>query len=263
MAQIIQLVDAFTDKPFAGNPAAVCVREKPADESWMKLVARELNLSETAFLHPIQDGWSLRWLTPRVEVKLCGHATLASAFVLWETGRLRPDETARFHTFSGWLTCRQVGDWIEMVFPANRCAPCRLPPGLAEALGCELASCHVNQTDYLVEVADEQTLRQLTPNFSALAKLPTRGVIVTARSGSPRFDFASRFFAPALGVNEDPVTGSAHCALGPFWQARLGRSAFTACQASERGGTVKLSVSGDRVLLLGQSVLMGELLLNH
>lgn len=247
-------VDAFTHKPFAGNPAAVCVLDEPADEAWMQLVAREMNLSETAFLLPIEGGYSLRWFTPTVEVKLCGHATLASAHALWETGALARDQAARFHTLSGWLTCRRAGDWIEMDFPATPAALCATPAGLSEALGTELLWSGSNGTDYLVEVMDERALRRLRPNFTALASLMIRGVIVTCRSESPEFDFMSRFFAPAAGVNEDPVTGSAHCTLGPYWQAKLGRSDFTAYQASARGGVVKVGVRGERVLLGGQAV---------
>lgn len=255
---ILHIVDAFTNRPFAGNPAAVCVLNAPRSEAWMKLVAREMNLSETAFLHPIAGGWSLRWFTPAVEVKLCGHATLASAFALWETGALAAHEPARFQTLSGWLTCRRDGAWIEMDFPAAIAKPCAAPGGLEEALGCPLRSCGLNDMDYLVEVADEATVRALRPNFSALAVLPVRGVIVTARSAAAEFDFVSRFFAPAAGVNEDPVTGSAHCALGPFWQAKLGKADFNAFQTSERGGVVKVGVRGDRVLLSGQAVMMSR-----
>jgi len=256
MSHNLHIIDAFTNRPFAGNPAAVCVLAAPGDESWMKLVAREMNLSETAFLHPIEGGWSLRWFTPKVEVKLCGHATLASAFTLWETGVLGAGETLRFHTLSGWLPCRRVDEWIEMDFPAKVCTPCAAPAGLAAALGCEHLTIGLNGMDYLLEVADEATLRSLKPDFTALAVLPVRGVIVTCRSASPEFDFVSRFFAPAAGVNEDPVTGSAHCALGPYWQAKLGQSDFTAYQASERGGIVKVGVRGERVLLRGQAVMM-------
>jgi PhzF family phenazine biosynthesis protein len=259
----LHVIDAFTDLPFAGNPAAVCLRREAADEAWMKRVAREMNLSETAFLHPIEGGFSLRWLTPAVEVKLCGHATLASAFVLWATGELAADQEARFDTLSGWLTCRRDGAWIEMDFPAKVCDPCEAPAGLAEALGCELLSCGLNGMDYLVEVANETVLRGLRPNFTALSALPVRGVIVTCGSESPDFDFLSRFFAPAAGVNEDPVTGSAHCALGPYWQAKLGKADFTAYQASERGGLVKLRVQGDRVLLRGKAVMMSVVELMH
>lgn len=252
------LIDAFTDKPFAGNPAAVCLLPGPHDATWMQLVAREMNLSETAFLHPIEGGWSLRWFTPSVEVELCGHATLASAFALAEEGILEPGGQARFHTRSGWLTCRRDGGWIEMDFPAVMARPCATPPGLAESLGVELLWTGQNGMDYLVEVADEKCLRGLRPDFSSLALLPVRGVIVTCRSESPEFDFVSRFFAPAAGVNEDPVTGSAHCALGPYWRTKLGKSDFTAFQASARGGVVKVGDRGERVLLRGQAVLMGR-----
>jgi PhzF family phenazine biosynthesis protein len=258
MSHTLHIIDAFTNRPFAGNPAAVCVLAAPADEAWMKLVAREINLSETAFLHPIEGGWSLRWFTPAVEVKLCGHATLASAFTLWETGIATPNGPVRFSTLSGWLTCRREGEWIGMDFPAQAAEKCKAPDGLGEALGCGLLSAGNNGMDYLVEVGDESALRALKPDFTALAKLPVRGVIVTCRSESVKFDFVSRFFAPAAGVNEDPVTGSAHCALGPYWQAKLGKNDFTAYQASERGGIVKVGVRGDRVLLRGQAVMMSK-----
>lgn len=256
--QVLHVVDAFTASPFSGNPAAVCVLEGPAEETWMQLVAREMNLSETAFLHPIEGGYALRWFTPKVEVELCGHATLASAHTLWETGLLRPDQEARFHTLSGWLTCRRADGWIEMDFPAKVAEPCAAPTGLSEALGTELHRTSRSAMDYLVEVANERTLRALKPNFSLLAALPVRGIIVTCRSDTAEFDFVSRFFAPAAGVNEDPVTGSAHCTLGPYWQAQVGRAELTAYQASERGGLVKVSVRGDRVLLGGQALLISK-----
>jgi PhzF family phenazine biosynthesis protein len=262
MTNTLHTIDAFTNKPFTGNPAAVCIRDAPADETWMRLVAREMNLSETAFLHPIEGGYSLRWFTPAAEVKLCGHATLASAFTLWHTGVLRSDETARFHTLSGWLTCRRDGDWIEMDFPANVATPCAEPAGLSDALGARLLWAGNSGMDFLVEVADEKTLRGLKPNFGAIAALPVRGTIVTCRSDAAEFDFVSRFFAPAVGVNEDSVTGSAHCTLGPYWQAKLGKSDFTAYQASERGGIVKVGVRGQRVLLRGQAVMMSMVELN-
>ena len=225
----------------------------------MQSVAREMNLSETAFLHPMENGFSLRWFTPAVEVKLCGHATLASAFTLWETDVLRPDEAARFQTLSGPLTCRREEDWTAMDFPAQIAVPCDPPDGLSRALGCELRSCGSNGMDYLVEVENERILRGLRPNLSVLAALPARGVIVTCRSESSDFDFVSRFFAPAAGVNEDPVTGSAHCALGPYWQTALGKSQFAAFQASARGGVVGVTVCGDRVILRGQVVTMGRM----
>ena len=259
----LHVVDAFTAKAFAGNPAAVCLLDESADKVWMQLVAREMNLSETAFLHPIEGGYSLRWFTPAVEVELCGHATLASAHTLWETGALASDQSARFHTLSGWLTCRREGDWIEMDFPATPAAPCATPPGLVEALGAEFLWTGSNGMDHLVEVTDERTLRGLKPNFTALALLTARGVIVTCRSGLLEFDFVSRFFAPAAGVNEDPVTGSAHCTLGPYWHTKLGKSDFTAYQASARGGVVKVGVRGERVLLRGQAVMMSRVELMH
>ena len=263
MRQTLHVVDAFTAEPFTGNPAAVCVLDAPRDAAWMQRVAGEMNLSETAFLHRTADGWSLRWFTPTTEVKLCGHATLASAFVLWETGALPGSDVARFHTLSGVLSCRRDGAWIEMDFPAVIARPCPPPSGLSEALGCELLATTANGMDYLVQVADEKTLRALQPNFTGLARQPVRGVIVTCRSETPEFDFLSRFFAPAAGVNEDPVTGSAHCALGPWWQAKLGRNEFTAWQASARGGLVKLAVRGDRVLLRGQAVRMSAVEFFH
>lgn len=261
--QILHIVDAFTHQPFAGNPAAVCLLKKPADELWMKLVAGEMNLSETAFLHPIDGGFSLRWLTPTAEVKLCGHATLASAFVLWETGVLAVQEKAAFHTLSGWLICHREDDWIVMDFPARAVSECEPPNGLAEALGTTPLFVGSNGLDYLVEVADEATLRALCPDFGALGAIPLRGVVCTCRSSKPAFDFLSRFFAPAVGVNEDPVTGSAHCALGPYWKGKLGKSEFTAFQASKRGGLVKLRVEEPRVQLRGQAVLTSRVELLH
>ena len=255
-------VDAFSDQPFAGNPAAVCLLPAPREKHWMQLVAREMNLSETAFLHPENDGWRLRWFTPTVEVALCGHATLASAHVLWETGQLAPTATAHFYTDSGLLTAKRDGSSIELDFPAKIAVPTEAPAGLDEALSVKpLAVCR-SAFDYLVEVNAETTLRALKPDFGKLGQLPVRGVIVTSRSDQAQFDFVSRFFAPASGVNEDPVTGSAHCTLGPFWQERLKRSEFRAFQASARGGVLTVRVAGDRVFLGGNAVtvLRGELL---
>jgi len=262
VALAIYQVDAFADKPFEGNPAAVCVLSAPRDEPWMQNVAREMNLSETAFLHCEGDGWRLRWFTPKVEVALCGHATLAGAHILWETARLPPAETARFHTKSGLLTAKRNGSGIEMNFPAKIAEPAEMPAGLPDALGVKPLFVARSAFDYLVELDSATTLRAMKPDFARLGELPVRGVIVTSRSDRPEFDFVSRFFAPASGVNEDPVTGSAHCTLGPFWQARLNKSEFTAYQASVRGGVVKVRVAGDRVVLGGQAVtvLRGELL---
>ena len=258
----ITQVDAFTDTPFAGNPAAVCLLPAPRDEGWMQSVAREMNLSETAFLVRAADGYDLRWFTPSVEVALCGHATLASAHVLWEDGHLPPARQARFHTKSGLLTGNRAGEWIELDFPAKREEPAAAPAGLVEALGVTPKYVGKNQFDYLVEIDGEVAVRRLTPNHAALAALPVRGVIVTSRADSPGYDFVSRFFAPGSGVPEDPVTGSAHCALGPYWQSRLGKSDLVAYQASPRGGVVRVRVAGDRVKLGGRAVtvLKGELL---
>jgi PhzF family phenazine biosynthesis protein len=263
MAIRIVQVDAFTDRPFAGNPAAVCVLREPPDEQWMRDIAREMNLSETAFLVPQDDGYQLRWLTPAVEVDLCGHATVASAHVLWQDGHLPAGEQARFYTRSGRLTADRRGEWIELDFPAKLAAAAEAPPELLPALGiAEAKFVGKNAFDYLVEVDSEATLRGLSPDHSLLRKLPVRGIIVTARSSTPEFDFISRFFAPGSGIDEDPVTGSAHTALGPYWAGILGKQEFTAFQASARGGVIRVRLEGDRVKLGGQAVtvMTGELL---
>jgi PhzF family phenazine biosynthesis protein len=251
-------IDAFTDRPFAGNPAAVCFLPGPAEERWMQDVAREMNLSETAFLHPEDGAYRLRWFTPAVEVELCGHATLASAHALWETGRLGIGETARFQTLSGLLTADRSGDWIELDFPARIAEPVEPPPGLLEALlkGTNARPVFVGKSryDYFLELPDEDAVRATAPDFAALRSLPVRGIIVTARGTSNPFDFVSRFFAPGSGVDEDPVTGSAHCTLAPYWTARFGRDELLAYQASARGGVVRVRVVGDRVRLGGQAV---------
>jgi PhzF family phenazine biosynthesis protein len=254
MKQIIYQVDAFTDKPFAGNPAGVCLLTEEADPAWMQSIATEMNLSETAFLVPQEAGYHLRWFTPSAEVRLCGHATLASAHILFETGALRPDEEARFHTLSGLLTASLRGDCIELNFPTRPPKAVPAPPGLAEALGAEPIYIGRDLDDYLVELESEAIVRSLKPDIASLGKLPVRGTIVTARSSRPDFDFVSRFFAPAVGVNEDPVTGSAHCCLTPYWSEKLGKMEMTAFQASARGGVVKVRLSGDRVMLSGQAV---------
>ena len=254
-------IDAFTEQAFRGNPAAVCLLDEERDASWMQNVAAEMNLSETAFLLPSSDGFSLRWFTPAVEVDLCGHATLAGAHALWEEGILGERETARFHTRSGVLTATRNGEWIELDFPATPAEPADAPDGLLESLGVtEPVFVGRSKFDYLVEVASEDQVRALAPDSVALARIDARGAIVTSRSGE--YDFASRFFAPAAGVVEDPVTGSAHCCLGPYWSARLGKTEMVAFQASARGGVVRVRLEGDRVKLGGQcvTVLRGELL---
>jgi PhzF family phenazine biosynthesis protein len=254
-------VDAFADKPFSGNPAAVCILEEPREDAWMKLVARELNLSETAFLHPLENGWSLRWFTPAVEVQLCGHATLASAHVLWQTGRLPGSSPAVFHTLSGELSAVRVGSHVTMDFPATFAEAADAPSDLARALGTSFSWVGRSRFDFLVELADESAVRKLSPDFKLLAKLPVRGVIVTAPSKTPGVDFVSRFFAPASGVPEDPVTGSAHCALGPFWSERLNKSDLIGYQASDRGGTVHVGLRGQRVILSGSAIIVGRMTL--
>lgn len=255
-------VDAFTSKPFSGNPAAVCILPAAREERWMQQVAAEMNLSETAFLTRREDGFNLRWFTPMTEVELCGHATLASAHALWETGQLSSHEQARFHTFSGLLTAERLDDWIQLDFPATPAEPTVEPPGLAKALGVKPTFVGKSKFDYLIELENEEQVRELEPDFRLLAGVPARGVIVTSRAQSGEYDFISRFFAPAAGIDEDPVTGSAHCCLGPFWGERLQKTNMLAYQASRRGGMMKVGVRDDRVLLGGQAitVVRGELL---
>jgi len=262
MGLTIYQVDAFTDRAFAGNPAAVCLLPAARDGGWMRNVAREMNLSETAFLVRQGDGYDLRWFTPTVEIDLCGHATLASAHILWETGNLQPDQPARFWTRSGILTATRRGEWIELDFPADPPEPASLPAGLDEALGASVRYVGKGRFDYLLELESESVVRGLQPDFNRLGQVAARGIIVTSRSESPEFDFVSRFFAPQSGVNEDPVTGSAHCCLGPFWAERLAKQELLAHQISARGGIVKVRLVGDRVKLGGQAVtvLRGELL---
>jgi len=254
MPQTIVQVDAFADRPFTGNPAAVCVLQEPADALWMQNVALEMNLSETAYLSRVADGWSLRWFTPAVEVDLCGHATLASAHVLWEDGHLPADEEARFHTRSGVLTARRDGEWITMDFPSIPVQHSVSAPDLARAIGAEPLYAGVSEFDWLVEVESERVVRGLAPDLALLATLPARGIIVTAPSSAAGVDFVSRWFGPRVGVDEDPVTGSAHCVLAPYWAEKLGRDELVGYQASRRGGTVRVRVRGDRVELAGCAV---------
>jgi PhzF family phenazine biosynthesis protein len=257
MALPITTVDAFTDAPFGGNPAAVCLLPSARDDAWMQLVAREMNLAETAFLIPRDDGYSLRWFTTTVEVDLCGHATLASAHVLWEAGHLAAGDTARFHTRSGLLTAVRRDGRIWLDFPALRETPAPAPAGLDRALGAAIRHFGVNPIDSLAEVDSEETVRAIRPDLAALRSFGGRGLIVTSRSrdgANTPYDFVSRFFAPGAGIDEDPVTGSAHCCLGPFWEARLGKSELTGYQASARGGIVLVRCRGDRVELGGHAV---------
>jgi PhzF family phenazine biosynthesis protein len=255
-------VDAFSDRPFAGNPAGVCVLDEPGDEAWMRDVASEMNLSETAFLHPEGAGWRLRWFTPTVEVDLCGHATLASAHVLWSERGVARDRPLAFATRSGVLGATPgEEDWIELDFPAEPAAPDDPPSALLEALGLDaVEAAGRNRMDWLLELPDETALRAVDPDFRALGRVDARGVAVTAPPGAatrrdhPGVDFVSRFFAPAAGVNEDPVTGSAHCALGPWWSERLGRATVLGRQVSRRGGLVRVIDRGSRVTIAGRAV---------
>lgn len=255
MAEITCLqVDAFTDRPFAGNPAAVCLLEEERDEPWMQAAAAEMNLSETAFVRPLEEGFALRWFTPAVEVDLCGHATLASAHVLWSEQVVANDEPIEFHTKSGVLTCSQRGDLIELDFPAATVEPAEPTEALAAALGASPSFVGKSGSDQLVLVESAQVLRKLQPDFARMNELGVRAVMVTSASDDPQFDFLSRFFGPGVGIDEDPVTGSAHCSLGPFWSERLGNTDMTAFQASARGGVVRVRIAGNRVLLGGQAV---------
>ncbi|CAN5665205.1 PhzF family phenazine biosynthesis protein [soil metagenome] len=262
MALKLVQVDAFTDQPFRGNPAAVCVLDRARPDEWMAAVAREMNLSETAFLERRGDDWSLRWFTPAAEVALCGHATLASAHVLWEEGIAGAGEPLRFHTLSGALEATQEAAGIVLDFPAEPATAQAAPVGLLEALGVGRAEATArNRFDWLVEVATADDVRRLAPDMAALRRIETRGVVVTALGDDGEHDFVSRWFGPRVGVDEDPVTGSAHCCLGPWWAGRVGRTDLRGYQASGRGGTVGVRVRGDRVSLIGSAVtvLRGEL----
>jgi PhzF family phenazine biosynthesis protein len=259
----IDVIDAFTQEPFRGNPAAVCLLPAPRADTWMQQVAAEMNLSETAFVEPTgEDAFGLRWFTPEVEVDLCGHATLASAHFLWERGLLGASTPARFDTRSGRLTCRRDGDRIRMDFPARPGTPRDAPEGLLEAMGLADGVVLANGMDLMVVVDVAETVERLAPDLRSLSALPVRGVIVTALAGSGGVDFVSRFFAPAAGVDEDPVTGSAHCFSGPYWAQRLGKTDLVAEQLSRRGGRLDLRVRDERVELAGKAVttVRGQLL---
>lgn len=256
-------VDAFSGHAYGGNPAAVCLLKERADTGWMQAVGAEMNLSETAFLWLEGATYRLRWFSPLREVDLCGHATLASAHVLWESGVVERSVAVRFQTRSGELVASRAGDWIELDFPATPAVMTQPPPGLLAALGVEpLFVGKSEQQDYLVEVESEAQVRSLDPDFRRLATVKARGTIVTARASSEEHHFVSRFFVPRYGIDEDPVTGSAHCALAPYWSPKLGSEDLVGYQASTRGGIVRARLAGDRVILSGQAVtvLRGELL---
>jgi PhzF family phenazine biosynthesis protein len=252
-------VDAFTGQVFRGNPAAVCLLDGQRPDAWLQDVAREMNLSETAFLWRRADGFDLRWFTPTIEVPLCGHATLASAHALWDTEELPPTAEARFRTQSGGLRARRDGEWIALDFPALPPSPGGVPPEVAAALGVEALACGVTGGRHLLELASADEVRNIVPDFRRLAAASPFGTIVTAPADDAAYDFVSRFFAPAAGIAEDPVTGAAHCGLGPYWASRLGKEEVTGYQASARGGVVRVRVAGPgiapgRLELRGQAV---------
>jgi PhzF family phenazine biosynthesis protein len=249
-------VDTFIEEGLRGNAAAVCVLTGPQEASWMQQVAHEMNVSETAFFYQqSEDGFNLRWFSPLTEVDLCGHGTLAVAQVLREDGYFTRHQTARFMTRGGVLAARLQGEWIELDFPPldqHETAP---PPDLRQALGVSMKYVGTDGHDYLVELDSESTVRSLRPDFYILSTIPARAIIVTSRASSPGYDIVSRVFAPRLGINEDPVTGSAHCSLGSFWKARLHKKELIAYQASARGGVLRLRIEDDRVYLTGKAVI--------
>ena len=260
----IYQVDSFTKVPFAGNPAAVCILDRDMPDSWMQSLAAEMNLSETAFVRPApgEDPYSLRWFTPATEVSICGHATLATAHILWSAGIHDRDSQIRFTTKSGELTASRTGGLIEMVFPLRETEPVSEYPELSSALGVKPVSTHrysgFDEGLYLLELATPDEVTAVSPDFSKLLATDAGAVIVTSAFSIGGFDFVSRFFAPAFGIDEDPVTGSAHCYLAPFWASRLGKKKLTALQASARSGVVYCAPEGDRVILGGNAVTVFE-----
>ncbi|MGQ9616263.1 MAG: PhzF family phenazine biosynthesis protein [Spirochaetota bacterium] len=255
-------VDAFTGEHFRGNPAAVCILSEERDARWMQLVAREMNLSETAFLKKVKDIYALRWFTPLVESKLCGHATLASAHILWEAGYENVKDEIFFDTRSGRLSAIKKREWIELDFPAEPPEEVEPPEAILKALGVKPLYTGKNRFDYIIEVESGDNVMSIEPDFKMLSQATERGVIVTSISDMKGYDFISRFFAPAVGIDEDPVTGSAHCCLGPYWSKRLGKSELSGYQASERGGVLRVGVGKERVRIAGMAitVIKGELL---
>jgi len=262
MGHLIYHVDTFTTERFRGNPAAVCVLQEPREIAWMQCVAQEMNLSETAFAWPEEGGFRLHFFTTTTEVKLSGHAALAAAHILWQLDRARSTERLQLQTRLGPLTAVHCGTWIELDLPADPPEPMAPIPALVQALGAYPCYLGRSRVDALYVIDSEKDLRALEPDLDALRKLPFRGICVSCRSEDPRYDFLSRFFAPASGIDEDPVTGSAHCTLGPYWGERLGKTDMVAFQASSRGGTIRLKLDGDRVILKGEAVtvLRGDLL---
>jgi predicted PhzF superfamily epimerase YddE/YHI9 len=258
MVAPIFVVDAFASREFTGNPAGVCLLGRPASKAWMQRVAAEMKHAETSFVSPAAGGFRLRWFTPMVEVDLCGHATLAAAHVLWETGAIPPDRVATFQTRSGQLTAVRRAPFIELDFPSDPCVEVSPPASLKEAIGGTFRFVGRNRLDYLVELDSPQRLRALEPDFERIASVGGRGVIVTSRSDLRGFDFLVRFFAPAAGIPEDPATGSAQCALGPYWSEKLGKTRVRSFQASARGGVLAAEPAGDRVHIYGRGITVLE-----
>jgi len=252
------IVDAFTDRSFAGNPAAVVPLEEWKDDRWLQNVAMEMNLSDTAFLVAREDGFDLRWFTPSAEVELCGHAILAWAVVLAELGKLADRASVLFSTLSGALLVERYGSVFLMDFPALTVMPTQPPRGLLESFENDPQYVGQGKYDFLIEFESEEAVRSITPDFNELVSVECRGVVVTAKSDDPQFDFISRFFAPAIGINEDPVTGSTHCLLAPYWAPRLGKAKMVGCQASPRGGVVQVELRGERVTLGGEGVVFAR-----
>ena len=257
------IIDAFTKTPFKGNPAAVCILEQRMDDDWMQAVAAEMGVSETAFVVQGDNDFHLRWFTPQVEVDLCGHATLATSHALWSSGLCNESEEIRFQTKSGTLTAKQDEGVIFLDFPAKVATESEMPEGLAAAMGIMPVFCGKNQFDILMQVGSQADVENVKVDFERLGQIPVRGVILTAASDNDQYDFVSRFFAPAVGINEDPVTGSAHVCLAPFWSDKLGKSEMVGYQASPRGGVVTTRLQDDRVHLGGTAVVIvkGELIL--
>jgi PhzF family phenazine biosynthesis protein len=264
MGLSFSLIDAFTAIPFGGNAAAVFLLPAARDAAWMQTIAMEMNQAETAYLVKADDGYDIRWFTPTVEIELAGHPTLASAHWLWESGALAGDQPARFHSPSGLLIAERRDDWIRLDFPTTHAEVVPAPNGLADMLGTRVLWTGKSALDLLVEVESEEALRAIEPDLLPLSKLPVRGVIVTAKAASGPYDFVSRFFAPQSGINEDPVTGSAHCSLGPYWAEKLGKRTLIAYQASARGGVLRLEIGDSRIAIEGQAVTVatGELLVD-
>ena len=265
MKQSVVQVDAFASRPFRGNPAAVCISKAPMAEGLMQQIATEMNLSETAFLHPLKEegNFNLRWFTPTTEIDLCGHATLASAHVLWTEGHLENGITARFQTKSGELLASHQGKLIQMDFPVQPMHDTLVSPKLVAAMNhADIVHGARNKTNYLVELRSHRAVANLTPDFEKLKKLNCQGVIVTSIGDAP-YDFVSRYFLPALGIPEDPVTGASHCALAPYWQAKLGKDKMVAYQASARGGVLQVECTPERIYISGQAVtvMRGDLFL--